>query len=188
MIALKDNPKGVFLKPLEEPTIVQRAEEFLDGLEKQLPAILGQLKSVLTDADAMVKSADVVAQKAQPILADINQITTNLRNRQGSLGEWLLPPELRKGMGTTLTTLNRNLDKLHQTLSNVAATTGSLRRQVEANDHILDEISSLVIETDELVRGMKRTWLLRGAFTSPSPPDSEAIDAPLLAPPGGDTP
>jgi molybdopterin converting factor small subunit len=205
-----DAPKGVFLEPLEEPTIVQRAEELLGGLEKQLPAILGQVEKrlpeilgqvekrlpvildqveeVLASADSMVKSADAVAADARPVLANIKQITMHLRDPDGSLGEWLLPSELREEMGTTLATLNGNLKALAKTLSNVAAMTGSLRGQVESNDHILDEISSLVIETDELVKGLKRIWLVRGAFGSPAPRVPEAIDTPLLAPPGGAAP
>jgi len=194
-VALEDSPKGVFLEPLEEPSITQRAEKLLDGLETQLPAILKQVENVLASVDStvksagsMVKSVDAVAEDARPILANIEQITTQLRNPDGSLGEWLLPPELRKKMGTTLTTLNGNLEELNETLSNVSAMTGSLRDQVEANDHILDEISSLVIETDELVKGLKRTWLLRGAFPSPPARVPEAIDAPVLTLPREGTP
>ena len=180
-VALEDSPKGVFLEPIEEPTIAQRAEKLLERLEKKLPAILDQVEEVLVSASSMVQSADAVAEDARPILANIEQITTHLRNPDGSLGEWLLPPELRKEMGATLTALNGNLEELNETLSNVSAMTGSLRNQVEANDHILDEISSLVIETDELVKGLKRTWLLRGAFSSPAPQVPEVIDAPLLS-------
>ena len=198
-VALEDSPKGVFLEPFEEPTIVQRAEKLLgalekplpailDQVEKQLPAILDRVKKVLASTDSMVKNADAVATDARPILANIEQITMHLRDPDGSLGEWLLSPELREKMGTTLTTLNGNLEELNETLSNVTAITGSLRRQVESNDHILDEISSLVIETDDLVKGLKRTWLIRGAFASPAPRVLEAIDAPLLAPPREVTP
>jgi ABC-type transporter Mla subunit MlaD len=198
-VALAESPKGVFLEPLEEPTITQRAEKLLDGLErqlpaildqveKQLPAVLNQVEKVLASADSMVKNVDAVAADARPILANIERITMHLRDPDGSLGEWLLPPELREEMGATLTTLKGNLKALNKTLSNVTAMTGSLRRQVESNDQILDEISNLVIETDDLVKGLKRIWLLRGAFTSPAPGVPEAIDAPLLAPPEGKKP
>ncbi len=227
-VAVEDAPKGVFLEPLEEPTIAFRAEKLLEGMEKKLPAILGQVETVLASVNSMVTSAGTVAEDARPILANLEQITTqlrnpdgslgewllppelrnemgatlasagtvaedarpilanieqitaHLRNPDGSLGEWLLPPELRKEMGATLATLRGNLQELNQTLSNVSAMTGSLREQVEANDRILDEISSLIVETDELVKGLKRTWLLRGAFPSPAPQIEEAIDAPLL--------
>jgi len=183
-VALEDEPKGVFLEPLEEPTVTERAEKLLDGLEQQLPAILTQVEQVLASADAMVKSADAVASDARLILSNVAEITANLRDPDGSLGEWLLPPELRAEMTTTLTTLNGNLEQLNASLANVAEMTGSLRGQVEANDHILDEISSLVVETDDLVKGLKRTWLLRGAFDVPAPRVPEEVDAPLLAPPG----
>ena len=98
-----------------------------------------------------------------------------------SEAEW---GELREGLDTTLATLNAELEALNETLTNVAAMTGSLRAQVEGNDHILDEISSLITETDDLMQGLKRHWLLRGAFEDTPLPVSETIDDPLLAPPG----
>jgi ABC-type transporter Mla subunit MlaD len=194
IVTLEDFPKGIFLEPLEEPTIVQRAETLLDGLERQIPAILDrvetQLPAVLTQverllasADSLLKNADAIAADTRPILANIEQISMQLRDPEGSLGEWLLPPELREEMSATLIALKGNLKTLNKSLANVAAMTGSLRKQVESNDHILDEISSLVIETDDLVQGLKRIWLIRGAFDAPPPGVPEAIDAPLLAPP-----
>ncbi|MEE4377959.1 MAG: MlaD family protein [Candidatus Competibacteraceae bacterium] len=193
-VALAESPKGVFLEPLEEPTVVQRAEKLLDGLEKQIPAILDrvetqlpavleQVAQLLVSADSLLNNVDAIAADARPILKNIEQISMQLRDPDGSLGEWLLPQELREEMNTTLTTLKGNLKTLNMSLSNVAAMTGSLRKQVESNDHILDEISNLVIETDDLVEGLKRIWLIRGAFEAPTPGIPEALDAPLLAPP-----
>jgi hypothetical protein len=68
--------------------------------------------------------------------------------------------------------------------------TGSLREQVESNDRILSEISSLVVETDDLIQGLKRHWLLKGAFSAPPPRGSAAPPAldPLMAPPTGSGP
>ena len=92
---------------------------------------------------------------------------------------------MRDGLVTTLTGLTANLEALQETLRNVAAITGSLRGQVEANEHVLDEITNLVRETEELVKGLKRHWLLRGTFAEePLPAVDETIDDPLLAPPG----
>jgi ABC-type transporter Mla subunit MlaD len=217
-VPLEEFPKGVFIEPLEEPSITQRVEllvdeleqkipvildevqermpvilgqvqekvpAILDRLQEQLPRTLDQLEQVLASAEAMVKSANAVAADTRPILANVEQITEHLRDPDGSLGQWLIPPELRAEIARTLTKLNGNLKELNRSLSNVSELTGNLRGQVESNDRILDEISSLVIETDELVKGLKRSWLFREAFDSPAPEVPEEIDSPLLAPPSG---
>jgi ABC-type transporter Mla subunit MlaD len=202
-VTLKDAPVGRFLEPAEDPTIAFRAEQLLGQLEAQLPTILSQVETVVAGAEAMVKTADTLAADARPILSNIAQITSQLSDPDGSLGKWLLPGVLRDDIGTILTTLTGNLEQVsetlanvtamserlreqvdaNETLSNVSAITGSLREQVDANDHILDEISSLIVESDDLMQGLKRTWILRSTFESPAASIPEAIDTPLLAPP-----
>ena len=42
--------------------------------------------------------------------------------------------------------------------------TSNLNAQVQANTNILRSISKIVIDTDDLVQGLKRHWLFRSAF------------------------
>ena len=73
--------------------------------------------------------------------------------------------------GTNVTWLADNLSK---TLDNIGGITSNLNAQVQANSLILSEISSLVVDADEFVQGLKRNWLLKGSFrpSSNSPPPS----------------
>jgi ABC-type transporter Mla subunit MlaD len=187
-VPLEDSPKGVFLEPLEEPALTERAEALLGSLETRLPEILDGVEEVLSSADVTLDTVGALAEEARPVVANLREITGHLTTPDGSLGEWLLTPELREGLDTTLSTLNAELEALSEILANVAAMTGSLREQVEGNDHILDEISSLVTETDDLVKGLKRHWLLRGSFETPPPTVPETVDDPQLAPPGEASP
>jgi ABC-type transporter Mla subunit MlaD len=189
-VLLADSPKGVFLEPDEEPTLAERAQALLAVLEEKLPAIVEQVESVLASVESatgnaatLAEGAGIAVDEVRPILANLETITGQLTDPNGSLGAWLLTPELREGLDTTLTTLNGNLESLDDTLTNVSAMTGSLRGQVESNDYILDELSSLITETDDLVRGLKRHWLLQSAFELPPATTPEALDTPLLAPP-----
>jgi hypothetical protein len=86
----------------------------------------------------------------QPTLTNLAVITGNLRDPHGSLGEWVVPP----GMNTNLT----------ETLEHLASITSNLNLQVQSNDQMLAGLSKLVIDTDNLVQGLKKHWLLRGAF------------------------
>ncbi|HYV30090.1 MAG TPA: hypothetical protein VEO53_03105, partial [Candidatus Binatia bacterium] len=42
--------------------------------------------------------------------------------------------------------------------------TSNLHAQVNANTNVVSELSRLIINTDDLVQGLKRHWLLRSAF------------------------
>ena len=64
-------------------------------------------------------------------------------------------------------------------------------------DHMRDLLSALaqggvatglVRDTDDLVQGLKRHWLLRSAFPQPTPGEEQLKPAPLLGPPAQDAP
>jgi hypothetical protein len=54
-------------------------------------------------------------------------------------------------------------------LVQLAGITSNLHQQVNVNTNILSSISSLIVDTDHLVQGLKRHWLLRSAFKEKAP-------------------
>lgn len=178
-VALKKAPKGVFLQPDEHPALTERAEKLVGQVESALPNILSltnQIHTVLTNTSALLANLDTTVRQTQPVLSNAAVITANLRDPHGSLGEWLITTNLN----AEITTLASNLN---QTLLNLADITSNLNTQVQANDQILSEISGLVKETDDLVQGLKRHWLLKGAFARPKAKPPEPIREPQIEPP-----
>jgi ABC-type transporter Mla subunit MlaD len=185
--ALAQHPKGAFLLPDESPSLTERAEKLVGQVEAALPGILALTNRVNAVLDStlqvtantaqLTSNANLLAVSAQPVITNLSVITANLRNPNGSLGEWLIPTNLNTRLDTTLESANFNLNllagNLNKTLENLAGITGSLNNQVQANDQILAQISKLVVDTDNLVQGLKKHWLLRSAFpqpkTSPKP-------------------
>lgn len=170
-------PKGLYIPPDEAPALTERAEKLLAQVEEALPGILGladDVRRVLANAEHLSTDLQGLIGEAKPVAANLAAITTRLREPKGSLGEWLLPPDLRKRLDTTLESSLAALTRLEQALGNLAEITGNLNTQVQANDHILEDISRLIVQTDELVSGLKHHWLLRSAFpaTAPAPPGS----------------
>jgi ABC-type transporter Mla subunit MlaD len=152
--------KGVYLAPDEQPSLSDRAQKLVSTVESALPNILGltnQLYTVLTNTAQLTESANQVVASAQPLITNLTVITTNLRDPHGSFGEWLIPNDVHTNLTAVVTSLN-------DTILNLAAITSNLNAQVESNDKILAQISGLVINTDNLVQGLKKHWLLRGVF------------------------
>ncbi len=65
---------------------------------------------------------------------------------------------------------------------NLVDITSNLNLQVQSNDRILSEISDLVITTDEVLQGLKRHWLLKGAFPAPTSQPVDTILEPAMEP------
>ncbi|NNL67882.1 MAG: MCE family protein [Myxococcales bacterium] len=189
-VLMEDAPKGVGLDPQEEVPLGVRAQALLSQIEAALPGLLENLDRTLANTSALSEDAGRVIASTERAMADIEEITANLTDPDGSLGEWLLPPDVKAGLTDALATVNADLLELQKSLENVGAMTGSLREQVESNDRVLSEISSLVVDTDDLVQGLKRHWLFKGAF--PAPPARGGTTPtplePLMAPAAEDRP
>jgi ABC-type transporter Mla subunit MlaD len=198
-IAFNPESKGYTFEPADEsPAVTTRLEEVANQIQQALPGILdmtNHIVRVLTNTSQLTATAQEMIQQAQPIASNIAAISSSLTNGPGALGEWLLPPNLNLQLEQTLASAdstmhsaNTNLTAvaitLNQTLENLANITASLNAQVQTNDAILPQISSVVTNADSFVQGLKGHWLLRSAFRgedrrAPGSPD------PLPAPQAG---
>jgi len=147
-VALAEAPKGPFLPPDESPSVTERAERLLNQAEAALPNILAvtnRINAVLDNSAALTSNANELVSEVRPA---VSNVTTRL--------------------DTTLVAADTNLvvlaGNLNDTLLNLAEITSNLNSQVQSNDQMLSSISRLVVDTDNLVQGLKKHWLLRGVF------------------------
>jgi ABC-type transporter Mla subunit MlaD len=177
--------KGYFLPPDEQPAVTEVAARMLDQVKLALPnilAITNRIQRLLDESANAAAGAGHLLTDARPTLTNLLVITRQLTNANGGLGQWLLPPELNtnlnqvlRGADTTLANASlmiTNTDarvaelttSLAAALVQLAGITSNLHQQVNVNTNILSSISSLIVDTDNLVQGLKRHWLLRSAF------------------------
>ena len=172
------SPENVyFLTPLESPAVTERLQNLVDQVEQALPNVLdltNKIAAVLGNSAALASNLNIVALNAQPAASNFALLAAQLRG-PGALGEWALGTNGQKNLDATLananqtisnadTNLNALFDNLALSLDNLAGITSNLNAQVQANTNILGSISQAVIDTDDLVQGLKRHWLLRSAF------------------------
>jgi len=188
--------KPYWLKSDESAAVTERLERLVTQVENALPNILGltnQLTAVLSNSASLTSNLNLVAVGAQPAVSNLAAATARL-DRPGALGEWLLPTnvnrQLESALGNAdavLSNANTNLtalaENLERSLNSLADLTSNLNHQVQVNTNILSQISRVIVDTDELVQGLKRHWLLRSAFKSKSTnaPPSNPVE-PLRSP------
>ncbi|HXG48239.1 MAG TPA: MlaD family protein [Methylomirabilota bacterium] len=184
---------GYFLLPSESPALAQRLDRVAGTVEAAVPGVLAltnQIHRVLTNTDALMTQAGGLLAQARPAVSNVTQITALLNQPRGALGEWLLPTNLNAGIERALNATEATLvaartnvalvsSNLLVSLENLANLTSNLNAQVQDNGLILTELSDLVRNTDALVQGLKRHWLLKGAFTGASNTPIESIIKPM---------
>ncbi len=157
-----DQVASVYLDPSEAPSLTERAEKLVSQVETALPSILGltnRVDAILSNTTTLTANAarladniDALVVDARPIVGEVEVVVTNLQT------------QLAGTFDSVNTNLQSVVDNLNLSLLNLADITSNLNVQVQSNDRILSEISDLVIETDDLLQGLKRHWLLKGAF------------------------
>ena len=162
-VALAHAPKGPFLPPEESPSVTERAEKLLGQVETALPNVL----AVTNRINAVLDNSAALTSNANQLVSEVRPAASNVTAR----------------LDTALVAADTNLvilaGNLNNTLLNLADITSNLNSQVQSNDQMLSSISKLVIDTDNLVQGLKKHWLLRGVFqkmNATNSPPSKASD------------
>lgn len=195
--AYEDYTKGkVFGLPSDEPPeLSAQLDEVVRTAKGALPGffdLTNKLNQVLTNASATTEHLSDVLVSVKPAMSNLNTvvtntavITANLRDPRGSLGEWILPTNVHQQVtllltnaNITVTNVNTNLvalvDNLNQSLENLAGITSNLHAQVDANTNIVSELSTIIVNADDFVQGLKQHWLLRSAFKKEKKKDTNA--------------
>jgi hypothetical protein len=187
--------KPYWLPSDESPALGERMERLIDQVEVALPNILNltnQLANVLSNTATLTAHLSDVAVAAQPAVSNLSVALAQL-DQPGALGQWLLPTNVNQRLESvlasadaTMTGANTNLaalaDNLSRSLDNLASMTSNLNTQVQANTNILSEISRAIVNTDDLVQGLKQHWLFRSAFRSRAPGAPQRPVEPLRSP------
>lgn len=171
-------PENVyFLTPQESPAVTDRLQGLVDQVERALPGILdltNKVNTVLGNSAALASNLNAVALNAQPAVTNFAALAAELRG-PGALGQWALGTNGQQSLDATLANANLLLahsdtnlialmESFGESLENLAGITSNLNAQVQANTNLLGSISQAVVNTDDLVQGLKRHWLLRSAF------------------------
>jgi len=176
----------------EPPELSSQLDQTVQMLKVSLTNILqltNSLAKILTSAADATANANDLLREAKPIVANAAEITSNLKDPRGALGEWLIPMAMNYQLTSLLTNANSTMTNVNLTvgsanatvinantnlvmvfsnitemLENLAGITGNLHAQVQRNNNMLTSISRLIVDTDDMVQGLKRHWLLRSAF------------------------
>lgn len=194
----KDKSCAYYIPSVEPPELSSQMDAIVQQAKDALPQVLALtnfLTRVMSNTAEATERINRVLVQVEPIVQDLAVISGQLKNPKGSLGEWLIPTNMNVQLTSVLSSANQTLISANGTLTNANAQmtklsgevdaslenlsqiTAALRRQVEGNTNVLTDVSRLIVDTDNLIQGLKRHWLLRSAFRGTNSPD--ASRAPL---------
>ena len=189
----EDETNAYELRFAEAPAIADQVQAIVAQVQGALPGILAltnKLAAVLDNAVNATSNLNTTLVAAQPLLANFGDISAQLR-APGGLGVWALGTNgngqiqgaltnLNSLLANTDTNLNALTANIGLTLDNIAGITSNLNVQVQANSNLLWGISKTVMDTDDMVQGLKRHWLLRSAFKTKATNQPPTINRPPM--------
>lgn len=198
LVRLSETRNGVWLFTEEMPSMGQQAQEIVRVVSESLPQMTVQVSELLVEATGAASNAAVALAQLQPTLDQLATLTERMSEEDGVIGRLLLTTNLQEQVETALASMDATLTnttelirtsevqlqdltrRLALTLDNVALVTSNLSGQVSANGLMLNEVSSLVVSADDMVRGLKQHWLLRSAFATRTNDPTESVVQPGL--------
>ena len=169
----------------EPPELSSQLDQTVAMLKVSLTNILqmtNALTRTLTNAAEATENLNLLLTEARPVVRNVAVITENLKQPRGSLGEWAFPTNMNYqltalltnanttvgNVNTAVTNANTNLvavfSNITVSLENLAGITSNLNAQVQRNGNIVSSVSKLIVDSDDMIQGLKRHWLLRSAF------------------------
>jgi ABC-type transporter Mla subunit MlaD len=159
-----------WIRAAETAPISDQLQAMVSQVQAALPGILlltNKISAVLDNAANATSNLNNTIVEARPMLTNFTVISSELREPGGPM-VWALGTngnEQIQGALTNMNSLLANTDtNTTAILIHLADLTSNLNAQVQANTNMLGNISKIVIDTDDLVQGLKRHWLLRSAF------------------------
>jgi hypothetical protein len=160
------------LLAVETPPISDQLQAVILQVQTAVPNILAltnKIAAVLDNAAEATSNLNVTLVETRPMITNFTLVSAQLREPGGPL-VWALGTNGNQQLQSTLTNVNSLLGhadtNITALLINLADITSNLNAQVQANSNILGSISKIVVDSDNLVQGLKRHWLLRSAFKS----------------------
>jgi hypothetical protein len=170
--------ESAWLRARETPPVSDQLQAMVSQVQSAIPGILAltnKLSAVLDNAASATSNLNTTIVAAQPMVTNFALISQTLRE-PGGVSTWVLGTDSQHQLDTALTNVNvllvnantNVLPGVGATLENLAGITSNLNAQVQANSNLLWGISKTVMDADDLMQGLKRHWLLRSAFKTPS--------------------
>jgi phospholipid/cholesterol/gamma-HCH transport system substrate-binding protein len=153
---------GVFPTPARKDTeLLEMAQELVKQVRETTVPLLEQIRKAAEEYTALAADMRKPEGHLQQILANVEALTADLQKGEGTAGKLLKDPATVMNINKTIDSVNAAIvsvnDRLHQLeaiLADVKKTTGALpEAMLQAQDTLR--------ETETLIEGIQKHWLLR---------------------------
>lgn len=171
----RENAEIPIVKDTELLEIVQTVVE---EVQSAIVPILKEVEATLTEYRGLAADFRSPTNDLNRLLVNLNGIAEGLRQGEGSVGRLLRDPaiadealkasqqvnELLKGLEASIEEVNAILKSVRQTTDTLPEVAETVRGELRDVPGVVLQTRATLAETEKLLAGLQRHWLLRGAM------------------------
>lgn len=155
---------GAVLKAVRDTEITELAQEILQEIQNAVLPLLEEYTKLAAD----LRDAEKPLMQA---LANIEKITRGLAEGEGSAGQLLRDPKAAQEIEAILAEIRAILADIKETTSKLPAIAATVNAEVEALPGTIIQAQETLRESERLIEGIQRHWLIRKYVPRESLPD-----------------
>lgn len=155
---------GAVLKAVRDTEITELAQEILKEIQNAVLPLLEEYTKLAAD----LRDAEKPLMQA---LANIEKITRGLAEGEGSAGQLLRDPKAAQEIEAILAEIRAILADIKETTSKLPAIAATVNAEVEALPGMIIQAQETLRESERLIEGIQRHWLIRKYVPRESLPD-----------------
>jgi phospholipid/cholesterol/gamma-HCH transport system substrate-binding protein len=168
--------EGAFIECKVDVDLLDQIQIFLDELRDASLRGLKSLDDLLQEHTGLAADLRDPEGTLQKFLASLESLTAGLERGEGTAGKLLKDPAIAEEVEKLLATLNKALTEVDAMLVSLNQATAELPGLTDALATKLDELPGVLLraqitlqETERLLKGLQRHWLLRKYIEQPAP-------------------
>lgn len=155
---------GAVLKAVRDTEITELAQEILQEIQNAVLPLLEEYTKLAAD----LRDPEKPLMQA---LANIEKITRGLAEGEGSAGQLLRDPKAAQEIEAILAEIRAILADIKETTSKLPAIAATVNAEVEALPGTIIQAQETLRESERLIEGIQRHWLIRKYVPRESLPD-----------------
>ncbi|MBU1694505.1 MAG: MCE family protein [Verrucomicrobia bacterium] len=162
-------PEGGMLACVQDTQIVEMIEEVIRQIREVTVPAIEQVQKAVEEYTKVAEELHRPDGNLQQLLSHLNAIAEGLEKGEGTAGQLLRDPALANELRQITGKIDATLEQVQQILENVEQVSETIRDESGDIPGLVLQGRETLRESEILIEGLQRHWLLRGSMEHDEP-------------------
>ncbi len=158
--------EGAILPCDRAPNLIDDVQQLVANLATNIMPMIASVNSAVTNANEMIVALNNPTGEVRMMLANLRDLSGSLTNTQGPVGMLLNDQTQTAELKAMIASVSASLQAVEKLLATAQSTVSG---ELDALPGTVDQARETLRETEKLLEGLQKHWLLRGSMGPPEP-------------------